>query len=98
LCQYLHSLRDDEQVTVIVTPHLLEPAERCDRLARGKEGGRVARGTTLALTPEICGAPVSIAPAHHAQRLPARVPACVSSRPAGALRSTRAACGPATAW
>ena len=33
LWQYLAILRDEEKVTVIVTTHLMEEAERCDRLA-----------------------------------------------------------------
>src|SRR5439155_19957244 len=33
LWQYLRILRDEEQVTVLVTTHWMEEAERCDRLA-----------------------------------------------------------------
>ena len=33
LWQYLRILRDEENVTVLVTTHLMEEAERCDRLA-----------------------------------------------------------------
>jgi hypothetical protein len=38
-------LRDQERVSVIVTTHLMEEAERCDRLAILNEGNLVALGT-----------------------------------------------------
>src|SRR5213078_2983046 len=43
--QYLTMLRDQEGVTVLVTTHLMEEAERCDRLAILSEGELVAMGT-----------------------------------------------------
>src|SRR5256714_14422144 len=55
LWQYLQILRDEEQVTVIVTTHLMEEAERCDRLAILNEGKLVALGTPLELKREIGG-------------------------------------------
>jgi ABC-2 type transport system ATP-binding protein len=55
LWQYLQILRDQERVTVIVTTHLMEEAERCDRLAILNEGNLVALGTPEALTHEIGG-------------------------------------------
>jgi ABC-2 type transport system ATP-binding protein len=55
LWQYLQILRDQERVTVIVTTHLMEEAERCDRLAILNEGNLVALGTPEALTREIGG-------------------------------------------
>ena len=55
LWQYLHILRDQEQVSVIVTTHLMEEAERCDRLAILNEGKLVALGTPADLTREIGG-------------------------------------------
>jgi ABC-2 type transport system ATP-binding protein len=55
LWQYLQILRDQEHVTVIVTTHLMEEAERCDRLAILNEGNLVALGTPEALTREIGG-------------------------------------------
>ena len=69
LWQYLHSLRDDEQVTVIVTTHLMEEAERCDRLAILNEGKLVALGTPLELKHEIGGDVIWIEASHNAQRL-----------------------------
>ena len=55
LWQYLRILRDHERVSVIVTTHLMEEAEHCDRLAILNEGNLVALGTPEALTREIGG-------------------------------------------
>ena len=52
---YLHSLREEEGVTIIVTTHLMEEAERCDRLAILSEGHLVALGTPTELKAEIGG-------------------------------------------
>jgi ABC-2 type transport system ATP-binding protein len=53
--QYLRILRDEEHVTVLVTTHLMEEAERCDRLAILNEGKLVALGTPAELKREIGG-------------------------------------------
>jgi len=55
LWQYLAILRDEERVTVIVTTHLMEEAERCDQLAILNEGKVVALGTPDDLKHEIGG-------------------------------------------
>jgi len=55
LWQYLQILRDEEKVTVIVTTHLMEEAEHCDRLAILNEGKLVALGTPAELKHEIGG-------------------------------------------
>jgi ABC-2 type transport system ATP-binding protein len=55
LWQYLSILRDEERVSVIVTTHLMEEAERCDRLAILNEGKLVALGTPAELKQEIGG-------------------------------------------
>lgn len=55
LWQYLGILRDEEHVSVIVTTHLMEEAERCDRLAILNEGKVVALGTPDELKREIGG-------------------------------------------
>ena len=55
LWQYLRILRDQEQVTVLVTTHLMEEAERCDRLVILNEGRVVALGTPAELKHEIGG-------------------------------------------
>ena len=52
---YLHRLRDEEGVTVLVTTHLMEEAERCDRLAILSAGKLVALGTPAELKSEIGG-------------------------------------------
>lgn len=55
LWQYLHILREQENVTVLVTTHLMEEAERCDRLAILSLGKLVALGKPAALRSEIGG-------------------------------------------
>jgi ABC-2 type transport system ATP-binding protein len=55
LWQYLQMLRDEEHVSVLVTTHLMEEAERCDRLAILNEGNLVALGTPEELKSEIGG-------------------------------------------
>src|SRR5215467_13288423 len=55
LWQYLQILRDQENVSVLVTTHLMEEAERCDRLAIYSEGNVVALGTPEELKSEIGG-------------------------------------------
>src|SRR6266487_2556394 len=72
LWQYLRMLRDEEHVTVIVTTHLMEEAERCDRLAILNEGKLVALGTPAELKQEI-GGDVILLDAHHAEPLAERI-------------------------
>lgn len=72
LWQYLQILRDQEQVSVIVTTHLMEEAERCDRLAILNEGNLVAMGTPAELTKEI-GCDVILLEANDPQRLADRI-------------------------
>jgi ABC-2 type transport system ATP-binding protein len=55
LWQYLRQLGEEERVSVIVTTHLMEEAERCDRLAILNEGKLVALGTPSELKHEIGG-------------------------------------------
>ncbi len=55
LWQYLKILRDQEGVSVLVTTHLMEEAEGCDRLAIFNEGRMVALGTPAELKREIGG-------------------------------------------
>jgi ABC-2 type transport system ATP-binding protein len=55
LWKYLKVLRDAEGATVVVTTHLMEEAEHCDRLAILHEGNLVALGTPAALKAEIGG-------------------------------------------
>lgn len=53
--QYLHDLRDSSEATVLLTTHILDEAERCDRLAILDEGVLVALGSPKELKQEIGG-------------------------------------------
>jgi len=52
---YLQELRNQERVSIIITTHLMEEAERCDRLAILSSGQIVALGTPAELRSEIGG-------------------------------------------
>jgi ABC-2 type transport system ATP-binding protein len=69
LWQYLQILRDEEQVSVLVTTHLMEEAERCDRLAIMNEGNLVALGTPMELKSEIGGDIILLDATHDAALL-----------------------------
>lgn len=69
LWQYLQILRDEEHVSVLVTTHLMEEAERCDRLAIMNEGNLVALGTPAELKNEIGGDVILLDAAHDADVL-----------------------------
>ena len=69
LWQYLQILRDEEHVSVLVTTHLMEEAERCDRLAIMNEGNVVALGTPAELKSEIGGDVILLDAAHDASLL-----------------------------
>jgi ABC-2 type transport system ATP-binding protein len=73
LWQYLQMLRDEEQVSVLVTTHLMEEAERCDRLAILNEGNLVALGTPSELKSEIGGDVVMLDASHDAEVLAQRI-------------------------
>jgi ABC-2 type transport system ATP-binding protein len=68
LWQYLQVLRDQEGVSIIVTTHLMEEAEKCDRLAILSQGNLVGLGTPAQLKSEI-GGDVILLDAHNAQKL-----------------------------
>jgi len=53
--QYLHTLRDEEGVSILVTTHLMEEAEHCDRLAILNQGKLVALGSPVELKSAIGG-------------------------------------------
>ncbi len=59
LWQTLYRLRDQQGVTVLLTTHLMEEAERCDRVAIIDEGKIVASGAPDALRAEIGGEVIS---------------------------------------
>jgi len=72
LWQYLGILRDEEQVTILVTTHLMEEAEHCDRLVILNEGRVVALGTPAELKQEI-GGDVIVLETKEAERLAGRI-------------------------
>ncbi len=53
--QYLQTLRDQEGVSILVTTHLMEEAEHCDRLAILNQGALVALGSPSQLKSAIGG-------------------------------------------
>lgn len=73
LWQYLQILRDEEHVSVLVTTHLMEEAERCDRLGIMNEGNLVALGTPTELKSEIGGDVIMLDAAHDAGLLAAHI-------------------------
>lgn len=75
LWQFLEQLRQERQVTVVVTTHLMDEAERCDRLVILDTGRLVAHGTPAELRSSIGGDCVTIqcaAPDDLALRIDAR--------------------------
>lgn len=60
LWKYLHQLRDEQRVTILVTTHLMEEAERCDRLAILNHGELVALDTPERLRSSIGGDCITI--------------------------------------
>jgi len=72
LWHYLGILRDEEQVTILVTTHLMEEAEHCDRLVILNEGRVVALGTPAELKQEI-GGDVIVLETKDAERLAGRI-------------------------
>jgi ABC-2 type transport system ATP-binding protein len=84
LWRYLRLLRDEAGVTVLVTTHLMEEAEHCDRLAILDSGRLVALGTPAELRAQIGGDCLTIqtaAPEDLARRITERFQ--VASRPVG---------------
>ncbi len=73
LWQYLAVLCDEEHVTVIVTTHLMEEAERCDRLAILSHGRLVGLGTPAELKRDIGGDVVVLDPRTDADILAANI-------------------------
>ncbi|MBX3437533.1 MAG: ABC transporter ATP-binding protein [Planctomycetaceae bacterium] len=60
LWRYLHQLRTESEVTVLVTTHLMEEAERCDRLGLLNLGELVALGTPDELRTSVGGDCITI--------------------------------------
>ena len=61
LWQYLELLRDSEDVTVLVTTHLIDEADRSNHLLILHEGAVVARGTPQSLKQQIGGDIIALA-------------------------------------
>lgn len=59
LWQTLYRLRDQQAATILLTTHLMEEAERCDRVAIIDHGKIVAEGAPEALRAEIGGEVIS---------------------------------------
>jgi ABC-2 type transport system ATP-binding protein len=57
---YLHRLREQGNVTIILTTHIMEEAERCDRVGILHQGKLVALGTPDALKAQVGGDVVAI--------------------------------------
>jgi ABC-2 type transport system ATP-binding protein len=60
LWQYLRSLREEDGTTVLLTTHLMEEAEHCDRLAILDHGRLVAEGSPGELKQKIGGDIITI--------------------------------------
>ena len=75
LWRYLQQLRNESGVTIVVTTHLMEEAEKCDRLGLLDRGQLVALGTPAELRAEIGGDCLTITaeePARLSQRIAER--------------------------
>lgn len=55
LWQYVEDLRAEQGITVLLTTHILDEADRCDRLLLLHEGRRVAEGTPAELKARVGG-------------------------------------------
>ena len=55
LSRYVETLRENEGVTILLTTHILEEADRCDRLILLHKGAIVAEGTPRTLRSRIGG-------------------------------------------
>ncbi len=55
LWRYLQQLRDEAGVTIVVTTHLMDEAEKCDRLGLLDQGRLIALGSPAELRAEIGG-------------------------------------------
>jgi ABC-2 type transport system ATP-binding protein len=71
LWKYLEQLRDEHQVTIVLTTHLLEEADKTDRLAIMNEGSVVALDTPDALRATVGGDSITIDTAEPAKLIAA---------------------------
>ncbi|MEX0778044.1 MAG: ATP-binding cassette domain-containing protein [Phycisphaeraceae bacterium] len=63
LWQYLARLRDTQAMTIVLTTHLMDEADRCDRIAIISQGKLIAVDTPEALKARIGGDVITIEPA-----------------------------------
>ncbi len=91
LWQYLRTLRDEDGVAVLVTTHLMEEAEHCDRLAILNAGRLVALGAPSELREQIGGVVVTFSTRgpHQAQELATLLRKRYSVEPAAMGASVR---------
>jgi ABC-2 type transport system ATP-binding protein len=75
LSQYVHELRDQEGVTIVLTTHILDEADRCDRLVLLHQGQIVAQGTPQELRNRLGGGDVVVLEAAEPASLGARIEA-----------------------
>ena len=66
LSRHVENLRDSEGVTILLTTHILEEADRCDRLVLLHQGKIVAQGSPAELRSRIGGDVVVLEPATRA--------------------------------
>jgi ABC-2 type transport system ATP-binding protein len=81
LSQYVHELRDGEGVTIVLTTHILDEAERCDRLVLLHQGKIVAEGSPAELKSRIGGGHVVVLEAADPAELGAKIEAQFGVRP-----------------
>ena len=62
LSRHVENLRDKEGVTILLTTHILEEADRCDRLVLLHQGKIVAQGSPPTCAPRIGGDVVVLEP------------------------------------
>ena len=75
LLRLLLEVRDRDGVTILLTTHILDEADRCDRVAILDGGKLVADGTPAALKAQIGGDVVTIVAARNAEALAADITA-----------------------
>jgi ABC-2 type transport system ATP-binding protein len=81
LSQYVHELRDTEGVTIVLTTHILDEAERCDRLVLLHQGKIVAEGSPAELRSRIGGGHVVVLEAADPAGLGAKIEAQFGLKP-----------------
>ena len=80
LSRHVESLRDQEGVTILLTTHILEEADRCDRLALLHQGAIVAQGSPRELRSSI-GGDVVVLETNEAESLAERIERRFGVRP-----------------